>query len=248
MIASRLVTKILRSSSERSMIGGMKPSSSERRPCTGSPCIGSAATILTAVAELLAQAAADAHQRPAGAEAGHERRDLVELLEDLRRRAVVVRQRVRRVAVLVRHVVRGVLGGHLQRQLDGAVGALVARRVDDLRAVHLQQLRPLRRHVVGHDDLELVALVRADHRQRDAGVARGRLEDRLAGADRALLLGVLDQRARDAVLDRTGRVLGLELRPQAHAGLRRQALELHQRRVADRLDDVAVAAPAGTVA
>ena len=47
-IASWLVTKIFRSSSERSMIGGMKPSSSERRPCTGSPCIGSAATILTA--------------------------------------------------------------------------------------------------------------------------------------------------------------------------------------------------------
>ena len=30
------------------MIGGMKPSSRERRPWTGSPCIGSAATILTA--------------------------------------------------------------------------------------------------------------------------------------------------------------------------------------------------------
>ena len=28
------------------MIGGMKPSSSERRPWTSSPCIGSAATIL----------------------------------------------------------------------------------------------------------------------------------------------------------------------------------------------------------
>jgi hypothetical protein len=36
-IASWFVTKILRSSSEMSMIGGMKPSSSERRPCTGSP-------------------------------------------------------------------------------------------------------------------------------------------------------------------------------------------------------------------
>ena len=107
-IASRLVTKILRSSSERSMIGGMKPSSSERRPCTGSPCIGSAATILIVVAELLLQAAAVAHQRAAGAEAGDERADLVELLEDLRRRAVVVRARVGLVAVLVGHVVRGV--------------------------------------------------------------------------------------------------------------------------------------------
>ena len=48
VIASLLVTKILRSSRARSMIGGMKPSSSERSPWTGSPCIGSAATILTA--------------------------------------------------------------------------------------------------------------------------------------------------------------------------------------------------------
>ena len=67
------------------MIGGMKPSSSERRPWTGSPCIGSAATILHGVAELLLEAPAVAHQRAAGAEAGDERGDLaVELLEDLR--------------------------------------------------------------------------------------------------------------------------------------------------------------------
>ena len=67
------------------------------------------------------------------------------------------------------------------------------------------------------------------------------------GRDRALLLGVLDQRARDAVLDRAGRVVGLELGPDAHARLGRQPLELDERRVADRLDDVAVAAAAGAV-
>src|ERR1035438_10012863 len=110
-IASRLVTKILRSSSERSMIGGMKPSSSERSPCTGSPCIGSAATIFTAspnvsfsrlplpisvpprhgrrgaffhgVPDRLLQPPAVAHQRAPRAEARHERRDLVQLFEDL---------------------------------------------------------------------------------------------------------------------------------------------------------------------
>ena len=109
-IASRLVTKIFRSSRQRSMIGGMKPSSSERRPCTGSPCIGSAATILTRVAELLLEAPAVAHQRAAGAEAGDEGGDLVELLEDLERRAVVVRERVGLVAVLVGHVVLRVGG------------------------------------------------------------------------------------------------------------------------------------------
>ena len=247
MIASRLVTKIFRSSSERSMIGGMKPSSSERRPCTGSPCIGSAATILTRVAELLLEAPADAHQRAAGAEARDEGGDLVELLEDLGRRAVVVRGRVGGVAVLVGHEVARVGGGHLERHLDRAVGALRARRVDDLGAVHLQQLGALRRHVVGHDDLQRIALARADHRERDAGVAGGRLEDGLAGRDRAPLLGVLDQRARDAILDRAGRVVGLELGPDAHARLGRKTLQLDQRRVADGLDDVAVATAAGAV-
>ena len=74
-------------------------------------------------------------------------------------------------------------------------------------------------HVVGHHDLERIALAPADHRQRDAGVAGGRLEDRLAGRDQALLLGALDHRAGDAVLDRAGRVVALELGVDAHAGL-----------------------------
>ena len=70
-IASRLETMILRSSSERSMIGGMKPSSSERRPWTSSPCIGSAATIMVSGSCLL-EPPAVAHQRAAGAEAADE--------------------------------------------------------------------------------------------------------------------------------------------------------------------------------
>src|SRR5204863_3500065 len=102
-------------------------------------------------------------------------------------------------------------------------------------------------HVVGHDDLDRIALARADHGERDAGVTGRRLEDRLAGADRALLLGVLDQRAGDAVLDRAGGVVRLELGPDAHPRLGRQALELHQRRVADGLHDVAVTAAARAV-
>ena len=53
--------------------------------------------------------------------------------------------------------------------------------------------------------------------------------------------------ARDAVLDRAGRVERLHLGPDAHAGLGRQAPKLDQRRVADRLDDVAVAAAARPV-
>jgi len=50
-------------------------------------------------------------------------RDIVQLGENLRRCAVVMRERVRLVAVLVRHVVARVLR-HLQRHLDRPVGAL----------------------------------------------------------------------------------------------------------------------------
>ena len=109
MIASRLVTKIFRSSSERSMIGGMKPSSSERRPWTGSPCIGSAATIFTrSPSSSLKRRALPISVPPVPRPATNASTLAVELLEDLERRAVVVRARVGLVAVLVGHVVRRV--------------------------------------------------------------------------------------------------------------------------------------------
>jgi len=76
---------------------------------------------LDGVAQLLLEAAAVAHQGAAGAEAGDERRHLVELVEDLQRRAVVVGHRVGRVPVLVGHVVGGVGLGHLERQVHRAV-------------------------------------------------------------------------------------------------------------------------------
>src|SRR3954462_11673364 len=105
--ASWLVTKILRSSSDRSMIGGMKPSSRERSPWTGSPCIGSAATDFSGSADPPPRGGPLAPPgAPAGGAPRHERRHLVELLEDLERRAVVVRVGIGLVAVLVGHVVR----------------------------------------------------------------------------------------------------------------------------------------------
>src|SRR3954454_5275761 len=155
-IASWLVTKIFRSSSDRSMIGGMKPSSSERRPCTGSPCIGSAGAVFTPSPRPSPRRRPVALRAAPGPRSGHERGDLVELLEDLGRGAVVMRGGVRLVAVLVGHVVLRVRGGQLERHLDGAVRALRTRRVDDVRAVHLEQLRALGRDVVGHHDLHRI--------------------------------------------------------------------------------------------
>ena len=144
-IASVLVTKILRSSSDEIDDRRDEAVLERAQALDGLALHRLGGDDLDVVAELLLEPAGVAHQRAAGPEPGDERGDLVELLEDLERGAVVVRQRVRLVAVLVGHVVRGVLLGHVERQLDGAVRALRALGVDDLGAVHAQQLRSARR-------------------------------------------------------------------------------------------------------
>jgi len=86
------------------MIGGMNPSSSERRPCTGSPMHRLGRDDLHGVAERLLQAPPVAHQGAAGAETGDEGGDLVELFEDLEPRCrCSVAPGVGLVAVLVGH-------------------------------------------------------------------------------------------------------------------------------------------------
>ena len=168
---------------------------------------------------------------------GDEDVELGAVAHDLLGGALVVRARVGRVAVLERHE-EPVLGGELLGHLDGAVGAELAVGGDDLGAVERQQLAALRGDVLGHDGDELVAAHAADHRQRDAGVAGGRLHDRVAGADRPAPLGVVDQRERRAVLDRPGRVVALELGQDADVRVGRDVLQLDERRVADRGDQV----------
>ena len=201
------------------MIGGMNPSSSERRPCTSSPCSGSAATIFVlgscSFRRRPLPISVPPVPRPATNAVTSPRSSMISS-----RRAVVVRVRVGLVAVLVGHVDARVLLRHLERQLDRAVGALRALGVDDLGAVHAQQLGALRRDVLGHHGRERIALQAADQRQRDAGVAGRRLEDALARRDRALGLRALDHRLRDAVLDGARRAVELELGEEPHARLR----------------------------
>ena len=91
-----------------------------------------------------------------------------------------------------------------------------AGREDDLRAVELQQLAAFDRRVLRHHADQPVALELRGHRQRDAGVAAGRLQDRGAGLEQPVALGLLDHPQRGPVLDGTGRVAVLELGPQPH--------------------------------
>src|SRR3546814_3782790 len=69
----------------------------------------------------------------------------------------------------------------------------------------------------------------ADHGGADAGVAAGRLDHRLTGAQRSAALGVLDDAEGEAVLHRAHRVEGLELGVEVDA-LRRQLADRSEER------------------
>ena len=70
----------------------------------------------------------------------------------------------------------------------------------DLRAEGAHHARPFHRVTARHDRHEWVALDRADDGKAGTGVAAGQLDDRLAGTQQAVRLGVLDHLAGDAVL------------------------------------------------
>ncbi len=182
------------------------------------------------------QVRADTHQRAAGAQAGDEVGDLGAVPPDLRTGGLVVRPGVGLVGVLVEERPLGVLVGHGDGPPDRPVGALVARREDDLGAEHLEELAALDRHVLGQHDLDRVALDAGDHGHGDAGVARRRLDDRLARRQRAVGLGLLDHAEGDAVLDRARRVLPLHLAEDADVGVGADPAHVDHRRVADHVE------------
>src|SRR4051794_1286739 len=189
---------------------------------------------------VLVEPFADAHERSAGPEAGDEVRHLREIAHDLGAGSLVVRVGIRRVPVLERHEVAVVLRQAL-RNLDRAVRSLVRRREDHLGSEELQETDPLLARVVRDHNAEGVPLAARHHGKGDAGVAGGRLEDRPILGEVARRLGRLDHPLGDAIFQRAGRVLALELGPHPNAGLGAEAGEADERRVADRVEDVVVA-------
>ena len=165
---------------------------------------------------LLLEEGAHAHQGAAGAQPGDEVGDLGAVAPDLGAGGLVVGPGVGLVGVLVEEGPVRVLGGQGLGPAHRAVGALRARRGDDLGAPDLEQLATLDRHVLGQHDLDRVALELGDHGHGDAGVARRRLDERLARGQRAVGLGLGDHLQGDAILDRAGRVLALHLGQDAH--------------------------------
>ena len=99
---------------------------------------------------------------------------------------VVMRAPVRVVAVLIRiKVALRIRRDHPAHFADRAVGALERTGQHELGAERAKNQLPLRARVLGQAQLHFVAARRADHRVRDAGVARGRIDDRQAGPQAA---------------------------------------------------------------
>ena len=87
----------------------------------------------------------------------------------------------------------------------------VGARQDDFRP-HRPQVEDLfLAHLVGQHDDELVALLCRNERQSETGIAGRCLDDRVARLDIPALLGLLDHRNADPVLDRATGVHEFEL-------------------------------------
>ena len=183
---------------------------------------------------------ADAGDRAARAHAGHEGRDgAVGVAPDLLGGRAPVDVGVGRVLELLGHEAVGVFGQQRRGPVDGASHAFGTGRQDDLGAVGPQQVAALDAERLGHGQDEPVAARRGRHGQGDAGVAAGGLDQGGAPrSDQTRLLGGLDHRQTDAILDAAAGIERLELAHDRRAAALGERPQAHERRAADQLGDV----------
>ena len=164
---------------------------------------------------LFGQHARHAFERAAGAVAGDPivERLAFEIVDDFARGGPRVNVGVGFVLELARQKPAARLG-ELEGLGDHAHAALRRRRQHHLGAEEAHQLAPLDAEGLRHGDDQRIALLRAHHRQPDAGIAGGRLDDGLSGLELPRLLGGLDDAEREAILDRAQRIERLDLDEQ----------------------------------
>ena len=133
----------------------------------------------------LTQPATDAHEGATRAEARDEVRDApFGLFPDLRRGGLVVRLPVGGIVVLVGiEVPIGVFGGQFAGFEDRAVGGEARIRQDQFGPIGAEQVFALLVGVARQAEVDFVAHRCAEHGVGDAGVARGRIENDLAGSE-----------------------------------------------------------------
>ena len=165
----------------------------------------------------LLEVGGQAADRAGGAHAEHDRVEVMtHLLPDLGRGGLLVGGGVVGVEELVDVVppVRlGERGGEVLVVLGMAAGHVGARQ-HHLGTHRATVVDLLRAHLVGDDEHQLVALLRRDQCQAEAGVTGGRFDDGGARLEVAAALGAFDHLQRHAVLDRTAGIRRLELQEQ----------------------------------
>jgi len=126
---------------------------------------------------------------------------------------------------------------HLVGQVTGVFHAPALGRENEFCAEGLHGLRAFNAQILRHDQHHAVALDGSGHGQCDACVTGGGLDQRVARVDVAPFLRALDHGQRGTVFHRARRVVAFQL-AQYHvavltAGLRTDALQRHQWRLAD---------------
>ena len=152
-----------------------------------------------------------------------------------------MRFRIHRIVVLVRII--GI--GNFARQFlrHRIVAARIVRldrrgAHDHFRAQRLQQIHFFLGLLVGDGENHFVAAHRRDQRQPHPGISGSAFDDRAAGLEQSFFLGVVDHGDADAVFHRAARidVVGLDVNLRLQALV--DAIQAHQRRVADGFQNV----------
>ena len=125
------------------------------------------------------------------------------------------------------------LGLHFQSQIARTLHPLFLGHFQQLRAVSRHRLFALHAHMRRHNQNQAVTTYSGGHGQRDAGIATGRLDKRVAGSDITALLSLGDHTQGGTILDRACGVIALQFSQNGIAGIPRQALQAYQGRVAN---------------
>ncbi len=159
---------------------------------------------------------------------------------DLGAGGLEMRPRIVGIGELIEHQTLAI-ALHLLGQIAGVFHAAALGGEQQLGAEGFHGLGALDTEVFGHDEHHAITQNGGGHRQGDAGIARGGLDQRVAGFDGAALLRVANHGNRRPVFHRSGRVVAFELAQDQVAAPRivgaGDALQLHQRGVADHLVD-----------
>jgi len=161
------------------------------------------------------------------------------LAPDLRRRAFVMGPDIVRVVELIRpEILARRFPHHEIGRLDGAVRTQVGRGEVQLGAHGLQDLLSFLAGRFRHGQAETIALGGGHQGQANARVAAGRLQNDLVLCQFAPRFGALDHGQGRPVLYGTAGIEAFHLGQDFHAGIVVEAAYFHQRRVADRSENI----------